>query len=68
MTRRYFLYAYFYLQIAFKIILLIIKTNFFMFKQLYKNRKKFTLNTKSSGLSTNPTVEKYSIETLEEMK
>ena len=68
MTHRCFFYAYFYLQIAFKIILLIIKQNFFMFKQLYMNRKKLKLNPKSSELDFNNTFASYSIETLEEMK
>ena len=68
MTRRYLLYTYFYLQIVFKIILLIVNTNFFMFKQLYKNRTKFTLNRKYSELVSNNNFGAYSIETLEEMK
>ena len=68
MTRRYLLYTYFYLQIVFKIILLIVNTNFFMFKQLYKNRKKFTLKLKPSELSNYSSFGGYSIETLEEMK
>ena len=68
MTRSYFFYTYFYLRIIFRIILLIVNTNYFMLKQLHKNRTKFTLNLKSSELASNNTFRAYSIETLEEMK
>jgi len=68
MTRSYFFYTYFYLRIAFKIILLIVNTNYFMLKQLYKNKTKFTLNLKSSKLVSNNNFRSYSMETLEEMK
>lgn len=68
MTHRYFLYTYFYLRIAFKIILLIVNTNYFMFMKIYKNRTKLRLNRKSSELISNNTFGVYSTETLEEMK
>ena len=68
MTRSYFLYTYFYVRIAFKIILLIVNTNYFMLKQFYKNRKKLRLNHKSSKLVSNNNFGAYSMETLEEMK
>ena len=68
MTRSYFLYTYFYVRIAFKIILLIVNTNYFMLKQFYKNRKKLRLNHKSSELVCKNTFGAYSTETLEKTK